>query len=347
MDKHTPRRQLRFFRPLILRSTGIVLGCLIVFGPAAAQVNLNGYFSAGYENGRKEAASPEGTFGGVQAGLLFTGTVSTILTYDLEIRFRSESRLDIEEAWVGLAPSSSFVLKLGFYLVPFGTYNTANRPHQNPFIQTPLPQASLYPPSWRDIGVLAEGKWSSLGYSLYLGNGLGEGRDLANGQQFKDNNGNPAAGGRLSLLLSQSLEVGASYYRGRYDDEGRRNLELRGADIGWKTESFLLTYEYAKASLDNPEGFGRGSADGHFVLASLTLGKFSPLASYQTLVYKDPYHGEDSVPAGIDTDVSRWAVGLVYSPVRNFMVKVEYDFNREAGVKLDNDLLQAQVTFVF
>lgn len=332
---------------MILRSAGFVLGCLIVFGPAAAQDNLHGYFSAGYENGRKEADSPEGTFGGVQAGLLFTGTASNILTYDLEVRFRSESRLDIEEAWVGFAPSSSFVLKLGFYLVPFGKYNTANRPQQNPFIQTPLPQANLYPQSWRDIGVLAEGKWGPLGYSAYLGNGLSEGQDLGDGQQFKDNNGDTAAGGRLSLMLSQSLALGVSYYRGRYDDEGRRNLELRAADIGWKSEYFLVTYEYEKAYLDNPEGYARGSADGHFVLASLTLGQFSPLVSYQTLVYKDPYHGEDSVPAGIDKDISRWAVGLVYSPVSNFMVKVEYDFNREAAAKLDNDMIQAQVTLLF
>ena len=332
---------------MILPATAVVLGCLAVFGSAVAQSDFHGYFSAGYENGKQEAASPEGTFGGVQAGLLFRGSASARLTYSLEIRFRSESRLDIEEAWVGFAPSSALVLKLGFYLVPFGKYNTANRPQENAFIQTPLPQANLYPQSWRDIGVLAEGKWGSLSYSVYLGNGLREGRDLGDAQQFKDNNGDPAAGGRLSLLLSQGLEVGASYYRGRYDDEGRRSLELRGADIGWKSGSFLLAYEYEKADLDNPEGFERGSADGHFVLASLTLGKFSPLASYQTLVYKDPYHGEDAEPAGIEREVSRWALGLVYSPAANFMVKVEYDFNKEAEVKLDNDMIQAQVTFLF
>ena len=347
MDKHPSRRQLRFLRSLIRRPAGVVLGCLVILGTAAAQSNFGGYFSAGYENEKKESESPDGTFGRVQAGLLFAGKASDILTYDLEVRFRTESRLDIEEAWVGFAPSSSFVLKLGFYLVPFGKYNTANRPSENPFIQTPLPQANLYPQSWRDIGVMAEGRWGSLGYSVYLGNGLGEGKDLGDGQQFKDNNGDPAAGGRISVLLSQSLELGVSYYRGRYDDEGRRNLELRGADVGWKSNSFLLTYEYAKAYLDNPEGFGRGTAYGHFVLASLTLGQFSPLVSFQTLVYKDPYHGEDTVPAGIDKDIRRWAVGLVYSPVANFMVKVEYDFNQEAAVKIDNDMIQAKVAFRF
>jgi len=347
MDKHPPRRQLRFFRALIAKSASLVVGCLVFFGPAAAQYKLNGYFSAGYANGQKESESPDRTFGWVQGGLLFTGTAARVFKYDFEVRFRSESQLEIEEAWVGFGPSDSFALKLGFYLVPFGKYNTANRPHQNPFIQTPLPQAYIYPPSWRDVGILMDGKWGPLLYSVYLGNGLAEGQDLTDGQQFKDNNGDPAAGGRFALLLSQSFEVGFSYYRGRYDDEGLRNLELQGADVSWKSESILFAYEYERAYLDNPEGYGRGLAEGHFVLASLTMGQLRPFVSYQTLVYKDPYHGEDPVLIGITQDISRWAAGVALSPAPNFMFKVEYDFNEEAVVNLDNDTLLAQVSFLF
>jgi len=351
MDQHAPRRQLRFFCALIVRPAFIVLGSLGLILPAVAQYQLNGYLSAQYENGQKQSDFPEGTFGWPQAGLLFTGAAGSVFTYDLEVRFKSESQLEIEEAWVGIGRSSSFQLRLGLYLVPFGKYNTSNRPHQNPYIQTPLLPAHLYPESWRDLGVLVEGKWGGLGYAAYIGNGLAEGKDLQEGQQFKDNNGDPAAGGRAFLSLSQGFEVGVSYYRGRYDDEGQRDLELRGADISWNSQSFLITYEYGKAYLDNPEGYGRGSADGHFVLASLTLGQITPLVSYQTLVYKDPYHGEDpldpSFVAGIAKDISRWAVGVVYSPAPNFMFKLEYDFNREASVELDNDVFLAQVSLLF
>jgi hypothetical protein len=327
------------------------LGSLLLILPAAAQYKLTGYLSAEYEKGQRESDLPDGTFGRVRAGLLFSGLAGDVFTYGLELRFKSESRLEIEEAWVGIAPSPSFELKLGCYLVPFGKYNIANRPHQNPFINVPLPQASLYPASWRDVGLLAGGKWGGLGYSVYLGNGLREGQDLGEGQQFADNNGDLAAGGRLSLMLSQGFEAGASYYRGRYDDAGQRDLELRGADVSWTSQALLLTYEYGKAYLDNPEGFDRGTAEGHFVLAALVLGEFTPLVSFQTLVYDDPYHGEEpSEPvaiAGIAKDISRWAVGLVFSPVPNFMFKVEYDFNREAAVKLDNDTFLAQVSLLF
>lgn len=351
MDQHPPRRQFRFFRALIAQSAFLIVGCLSFFQPAIGQYKLNGYLSAQYENGQEESDSPGGTFGRARAGLLFAGTAETIFTYGLEARFKSESRLEIEEAWVGVGTSSSFQLRLGLYLVPFGKYNTANRPHQNAFIQAPLMQAHLYPESWRDIGLIAGGKWGSLDYSVYLGNGLREGKDLQDGQQFNDNNGELGVGGRAFFPLSQSLEVGGSYYRGKYDDQGQRDLELWGGDISWKSQGFLFTYEYGKAYLDNPEGFGRGTAEGHFFLASLTLREFTPLVSYQTLKYIDPYHGEDYLDpllaVGIAKDVSRWAVGLVFSPAPNFLFKVEYDFNREAGVKLDNNTFLAEVSLLF
>ena len=351
MDQHPPRRQLRFFRALRARSAFIVAGFLGLTLPAVAQYKLNGYLSAQYENGQRGSDSPAGTFGRVRAGLLFAGVVESIFTYGLEARFKSESRLEIEEAWVGIRTSPSFQLRLGLYLVPFGKYNTANRPHQNPFIQAPLLQANLYPESWRDVGLLAEGKWGGLGYSVYLGNGLGEGQDLQDGQQFGDNNGEPGAGGRAFFTLSQDFEVGGSYYRGSYDDQGQRGLQLWGGDLSWKSQAFLLTYEYGKAYISNPTGFIRGTAEGHFVLASLTLSEFMPLVSYQTLRYIDPYHGEDYLDpllaVGISKDISRWAVGLVFSPVPNFLFKVEYDFNREGGVKLDNNVFLAQASVLF
>jgi hypothetical protein len=329
----------------------VVAACLALALPAAAQYQLNGYLSGQYENGQKYSDSPDGTYGKVRAGLMFTGTAATVFAYGLEARFKSENQLEIEEAWAGVGKASSFQLKLGLYLVPFGKYNTANRPHQNPFIQTPLLQANLYPESWRDVGLLTEGKWGSLGYSVYLGNGLGEGQDLQDGQQFEDNNGKPAAGGRAFFTMSQSFEVGGSYYRGSYDDKGQRDLELWGVDATWKSQAFLLAYEYGKADIHNPEGYGRGLAEGHFVLASLTLSQITPFASYQALKYIDPYHGEDYLDpllaAGIARDLSRWAIGLVYSPAPNFLIKAEYDFNGETGVEIDNDIFLAQVAVLF
>lgn len=328
---------------------GFVLAGVLLSPRAYPQVQVSGWLSARYENGRAASDFPAGSFGWVKAGLFFTGRAANIFNYDLEVQLKSETRLEIEEAWLGVNPSERFQLKLGAYLVPFGRYNTANRPYQNPFIQPPMPQAYLYPESWRDIGVLVEGRWGSIGYSAYFGNGLREGANLPDGQQFKDNNGSKAAGGRASLRLGQGVEAGGSYYRGNYDDADERTLVLYGADASWSSQGFLLLYEYGKAEIENPSDYAAGTAAGHFVLASLNISDFTVLASYQTVSYDDPYHEWDLQIAegGIAIDIQRWTVGLVYAPAPNFLFKFEYDFNREKTVELDDDVFLAQVSLLF
>ena len=332
----------------------IALGALavLVSPPSYAQFKANGFFAFQYEKGGSQSDYPDGTFRGTQAGLLVSGQTGNIFFYNLEVRLKSEAKAGLEEAWVALQPSSAFGLKLGLYLVPFGKYNRSNRPHETPFIQPPLHLEAMYPASWRDIGILAEGLAGVLSYSAYLGNGLGEAADLASSQQFKDNNPHKAGGGRVGLFLSQSFEVGASYCTGKYDDTNSRSLILQGADVSWKSETFLFSYEYGKALIDNPEEYARGETEGHSFLLSLSIGGFSPYVSYQNMNINDPYHGPGFITgvspgSGISSSLSRWAIGLTYAPTSGLLIKIEYDLNREAGEKLKNDVLHAQVAVCF
>ncbi len=334
------------------RSALLILCAAFLASPVGAQFKLSGYLSAQYEKGESESEFPGGTFGKARAGLFFTGTAQNFLDYALELRFKTENRLEIEEAWVGFSTSSAFHLKLGVYLVPFGKYNTFSRPHQTLFIQPPLTQAQIYPESWRDVGVMAEGSTSFLRYAVYIGNGLKEDLDLGAAQQFKDNNKNKSLGGRVGILLSQAFELGLSYYRGKYDDADERNLEYRGLDLSWNTAAFRLLYEYTEARVENPVDFTPGRAAGHFALLALSWGEFSPFGSYQTFEYKDEFHGPGfgltELPgSGIFSDGSRWAIGLSYLVSSNLLLKVEYDFNREEGLALKNDSFLAQVAFQF
>ena len=334
------------------KTTFIVLAILLLALSARAQLVINGYLSAEYEKGQQQSDFPQGTFGQALAGLMFSGRAGKVFDFNLEVRYKSETRAEIEEAWVGINSSPAFQLKLGLYLVPFGKYNTSNRPYQTPFIQMPLAQARLYPESWRDIGLLAAGKSGSFSYSAYLGNGLREGEDLQAGQQFKDNNKNKGTGGRIGLFLSQSFEVGLSYYRGKYDAANEKNLSLFGTDVSWETETFLVRYEYTRADLDNEVGYSKGKGQGHYVLLSLNFSGISPWASYQKLTYSDPFHGPGFVAgispgSGISDDQSRWAIGLVYYASANILLKVEYDFNHEGKPELKNNVFYAQVALHF
>jgi hypothetical protein len=335
-----------------IRAAIVFLGIMLTALSARAQLVVNGYLSFEYEKGQRDSDFPKGTFDKVRAGLFFSGRLARIFDYNLEVQYKSETRVEIEEAWVGIQPSAAFHLKLGFYLVPFGKYNTANRPYQTRFIKTPLAQAFLYPESWKDIGILVEGRSGFFNYAAYLGNGLREAQDLAGGQQFKDNNKDKGKGGRVGFFLSQAFEVGLSYYRGKYDDANSRNLSLFGTDVNWETDSILIRYEYNKAVADNPAGYSQGKANGHYVLLSIRWGDFSPWASYQKLTYADLYHGPGFVAgvspgSGISYDLSRWAIGLVYSASAGVLIKVEYDFNKEGPIDLENNVLCAQVALHF
>ncbi len=330
------------------------VGILSIFlnVPSSAQFKTQGFLAFQFEKGESESDFPHGTFRGTQAGLQVTSQTKNIFLANLEIRLKSENQAGIEEAWVACQPSPSFGLKLGLYLVPFGKYNRSNRPYETPFIQPPLLIEALYPASWRDIGLLIEGKIGILNYFAYLGNGLAESPDLASSQQFKDNNSNKATGGRVSLFLSQSLEVGASYYRGKYDDANSRFLILQGGDVSWSNDFFLFTYEYGKALANNPGEYPQGETEGHWFLLSLTVGAFSPAVSYQKIKVNDPYHGPGFSPgvsagSGLSSDVSRWAFGVTSTPAPGLFIKLEYDLNRETGGQLKNDAIQAQVAFRF
>jgi len=339
-----------------MRTRGVLIGLsavLAVLGlPAIAQVKANAYLSFQYEAGGSQSAFPDGSFRGTQAGLLITGQPGNLFFYNLEIRLKTETQAAIEEAWVAVEPWAAFGLKLGLYLVPFGKYNRSSRPHETAFIRPPLHLEAMVPPSWRDIGLLVEGRAGIFRYAAYLGNGLGEAADLSSSQQYEDNNAEKAAGGRAGVLLSQSFEVGFSYYRGKYDDGNSRALALQGADVTWQNDAFLFLYEYGKALVENPEGYARGETEGHFFFLSLRAGEFSPWASYQKVNVADPFHGPGfssgaSPGSGIFSRLSRWALGLTYAPAPGLLIKVEYDFNRESDISLDNDVVLAQVALRF
>lgn len=315
------------------------------------QGETSGYLSFEYIKGQDQTDVSNGSFQNSQFGLIFSDEIVAKINYVSEIRIKEESRIELDQAWVGFKLSGLFNFQLGLYIVPFGKYNQSNRPHQTMLINTPLNVEKMFPSTWRDIGILLEGRLSSLFYSAYLGNGLSEGEDLKGSQQFKDNNGDRGKGGRVGLALSQSLEVAYSYYRGKYDEENRRDVILRGLDLIWSYEDFQILYEYSKAKLENPENFLDGKVEGYFVQVSFDLDNLRPVVSFQRIKYEDPFHGQGFISPdggeGISEEKSRWALGLVYFASQNVFFKFEYDFNREKGPKLEDNSFSVQVALSF
>jgi hypothetical protein len=334
-----------------VRVFGIFLVFLVFLAPVHVLGKTSGYLSFEYIKGQDESDVTDGSFRNSQFGLIFSNEVAAKIDYVAEIRFKEESRIELERAWVGFNLSDLLNFKLGLYIVPFGKYNQANRPHQTMLINAPLIVEKIFPSSWRDIGVKLEGRTGSIYYSAYLGNGLYENEDLGRSQQFKDNNLDKAKGARLGLALSQSLEVALSYYRGKYDEENERDLILQGIDLIWSSEGLQILSEYLKATLKNPENFSEGKVEGYYVQASFESGNLRPVVSYQRLKYEDPFHGQGFTSLGLGDGISeeknRWSLGLVYFASENVFLKFEYDFNREKDPELKDNSYSFQVSLSF
>jgi len=334
--------------------TKVILVLIIFFSflPAGlAQVKIGGYLSLGYIKGQEESDTYLGSFKNSQVGLLFSGDIA--LKFDYAAELRSEGNIiKIEQAWVRYKASDSFALSAGSFLVPFGRYNQANRPHQTNLINPPLQVDEMYPSRWRELGILMEGRFGSLFYSAYIGNGLGENENLKESQQIEDNNKDKAIGARAGLLLSQKLAIAFSYYRGKYDEDSSRDLTFLGADLIWEFGGLHILSEYSQAKLENPEPYSSGEIKGYFVQVSFNIDNFRPVVSYQYLEYSDPFHGLGFVlpiypGGGILEEKGRWSFGLVYFLAPALLFKLEYDNNREKILELKNNTISAQVALSF
>ncbi|MGA2587348.1 MAG: porin [Candidatus Aminicenantales bacterium] len=329
----------------------MILGGLIA-APLAAEVRVSGYFSLDFLKGQSQSPYSAGSFQNVQAGLLLSGNLSSLFTYALEIQSKAEMKFEIEQAWVGFLWSDAVHVKAGLYLVPFGKYNESGRAFQTSLVQAPLPVGEIFPTSWRDVGILIEGKTGLLTYAAYIGNGLAEEESLRAGQQFMDNNRDKGRGARLGLALSQNLEAGLSYYTGKFDAENKRALTLKGVDVTWSDTDFRLSGEYTKAEIENPAPYARGTAEGWFVLCSITVGQFAPFVAYEKFRYEDVFHGAGfagsfASGSGIFDDRDVWAFGITAAPHQNVILKIEYDINKKNGLELKNNVFRAQAAVHF
>ena len=310
--------------------------------PARSQVKYGGYLALEYIKGQAESPNPHGNIENLLAGFLAAGRLGQKFGFTVEVRALGVSEFDLDQAWAGFVPSEGFTVRAGLYLVPFGAWNTASRPHETLLIRTPLNLEFLYPASWRDLGVLVQGKIGVLSYAAYLGNGLAEGDTTPVVQQFDDNNTDKAKGGRLGLLIGQGVQAGVSYYTGKYDLQNMRDLTLEGADLSWVTEQWEVHGEYSKALLENPQPFAQGKSEGYSIWACMNLKSFQPVGSFQKLKFTDPFHN-----GGIALDQSRWTAGLRYVLSSTLFLKAEYDWNLEKGTALKNDQWQVQVGLSF
>ena len=310
--------------------------------PARGQVKLGGYLSLEYIKGQADSDYSRGDVENLLAGFLARGEIERKFGFALEARAFGVSNFDLVQAWAGYFPSKTFTARAGLFLVPFGAWNLANRPHETLLIRTPLNLEYLYPASWRELGLVIEGEISGLTYAAYIGNGLAEMDGPVQAQQFSDNNADKAKGGRLGLIIGQTIRAGVSYYTGKYDDLNQRDLILEGADLTWVTSLWEIHGEYTKGILENPQPFEKGRSEGFAIWTTMKYRTVQPIGSYQKVKFTDSYHS-----GGIDLDQRRWTAGLRWVVGSTLFIKAEYNWNKIEGLDLKNNQFQVQVGLSF
>ncbi|MEN6312406.1 MAG: hypothetical protein ABFD80_12815, partial [Acidobacteriota bacterium] len=116
----------------------VLLGSAAAAEETSTTIRYGGYLAGEFLKGQSQSEFANGSFQNLQAGFLLSGNLSTSLAFKAEVRSRSGSDFEVEQAWVGYVPSAVFSVKAGLYLVPFGIWNEASRPHESLLIGTPL-----------------------------------------------------------------------------------------------------------------------------------------------------------------------------------------------------------------
>jgi hypothetical protein len=315
------------------RATALVFLFLAAGGSATAafQPGFGGYLALDYLWPR--SGEGKGNFQNLLGGLKVSGELAARVPFAFSLRVSGIDRLEAQEAWAGYQFSDLVTLKAGLFLVPFGLYNRASLPHESLLIRRPLGVEDAYPDRWRDLGLVAEGRFGFLSYAAHFGNGLAESETAAGSQSFRDNNSDPGYGVRVAARAGESLEAAYSYAGGRYDDAGERRLTLQAVDVRWLSDGWSLLAEYDRADFENPGPFSEGRVEGWFAVGLLNLGRLQPIASWQESSVDDPYHGagfgSGKAGAGLRSDRTRWTVGVRVVPAEGFFLKAEYASDRD------------------
>lgn len=203
---------------------------------------------------------------------------------ELEFEHGTEE-ITLETALIDFVVTPSLVARAGIILPPIGAFNVNHDAPRYDVVDRPLVSTRIIPATLSEVGFGIHGRLAprgaSVSYDLYLTNGLGDGvllnpggrTDLASGKSeerfAEDNNGVPAASGRLAVESPHLGEVGLSFYAGaynRYRVEGirvdeRRGLAILALDYEGEVGPVSLRGEAALASIDVPADLDEVFAD--------------------------------------------------------------------------------------
>lgn len=288
-------------------------------------------------------------------GIFATTNISEKMQMAFDVNYRdigaNARTIRIQYAYLDYFIQPDFVLEGGKILLPFGYYNKRRfYPFQRPSITGPVFQSGILGLPISDTGVAARKSVElgsfALDADVYGVNGYGGfgtttstfrsatlpgALAISGNVSSRNNNDKISLGGRLAGRHASlpNSEIGASYYRGEWDPNGTRLLQLASGHLLGSYAGFEVLGEYLFVRANDDEGmigsFGHRDwrTDGFFVITSYNHLKAKqmplvPWARYEH--YRSKGHGGGS---GAEK-LSAWAGGASLQPFENLQLKAEF-----------------------
>ena len=264
------------------------------------------------------------------------------------------------QAYADLTANRYLTVRTGIFFSPIGLPRTNTlRGNRNRMVRQVGVTHDIGFENWSEVGIEIFGQTKSgFFYDFAVGNGMmntiGTG-DSWNTVQRKDINGNKAVHSRVGYqtknVAGGVAVFGLSYGTQKYDPAGLKSVIHQAFDIryqhrsGWRTQSEFMR----RKGDDNVAELAKGvsaSAQGWYVQVS----KRSYFRNEQSFV--EPVVQVDALDMNRrvrdNKELLTTGVGVIVSPVRNYLVKFEYDFVKERyGLPLKNNALWAAIVVEF
>ncbi len=278
----------------------------------------------------------------------------------------NDGELKIEQAWLDYKILPELTFRSGLVLVPFGLINILHDSDIRETTNRPIYARNIVPTTWMDTGLGFHGVMditddAVLNYEAYIINGLSNSITETDGLRKsrpsfkKDNNRNKAFVGHVGFSPYLGLDVGTSYYTGKYDASDLNTLSMVGLDTLWKWNEFEVMAEFASASVEGATGSIPSHMNGYYVEGRyrffpdflkktfLAEGFRNPIFTlFSRYSVVDPNTAKKNV-----NDVTQITVGMNYRPTQTVVFKLEYEINREAENEIDNNQIAASVAVGF
>ncbi|HUF51549.1 MAG TPA: hypothetical protein VMN60_11975 [Longimicrobiales bacterium] len=324
---------------------------------------IGGYAEAHARYQRVDGLRDDVGFEAKRFNLFASAFVSDVVRFAVELEFEDGGQeILLEFAAIDVRIHPSLALRGGMILSPLGKFNLSHDSPLNDFTDRPLVSTdilgvALSEPGFGALGQLRAGRSGRVTYELYATNGFHDGliMDSEDGTRiplgrhnFEDNNGSPAAVGRLAWSPQLGFELGVSAHHGAYNTfnlEGatvdqRRDLSIVVVDAEAQLLGVRFSGEAARAMLDVPEGLlgiYASAQRGLYVegVRDFWRGRIGTLPN-SVFAAKTRFDYVDFDNDRIGTSVAQVTVGLNFRPTEDSVIKL--DFVRGRGRDQFNNL---------